>query len=98
MTWPKKGRREPDDASVWTTGTERMVFKKAEEHSSKGSVWTNGTRNMIRSQACEIVLNTAWQEAAERWVDCVRWRRRQPRMDHLVGAQHTTGGNWDRVA
>ena len=34
----EEGQREPDDASIWTTRTERMVSKKAGEHSGKGSV------------------------------------------------------------
>lgn len=77
-----------------------MVFKKAGEHSGKGSAWTNGIRNMIRSQASEAVLNKAWQEAAERWVDCVWWRRRQPWIDHLAGLEHNIRqeGIGDRVA
>ena len=96
----EEGRLEPDDASVWTTRTERMVFRKAGEHSGKGSARINGIRNMIRSQASDAVLNTAWQEAADRWVDCVWWRRRQPWMDHLAGLEHNIRqeGIGDRVA
>jgi len=95
-----EGRQEEDDASKWTTRTGRMVFKKAGEHSGKKSVWTKGVRNMIRSQASEAVLNRVWARAAERWIECVWWRRRQPCMQHPAGLAHVIRqqGLGDRVA
>ena len=54
----KEDRLEHDDARVWTTRTERMVFQEAGEHRGKGSSWTKGVRNIIRGQANEAVLYT----------------------------------------
>ena len=95
-----EGRQEEDDVSTWTTRTGRMVFKKADEHGGRKSVWTKGVRNMIRSQASEAVLNKAWNRVAERWVECVWWRRGQPWMQHPAGLAHVIRqqGLGDRVA
>ena len=56
----EEGRFEHDDARVWMTRTERIVFRKAGGHRGKGSAWTKGVRNMIRGQQSEAMLNTAW--------------------------------------
>ena len=96
----EENRLEHDDARVWTTRPESVVFRKAREHRCKGSAWTKGVRNIIRGQASEAVLNTAWQEAADRWFDYVCWRRRQPSMEHVAGLEHNIRqeGIGDRVA
>ena len=82
-----------------------MVLRKAGEQRGKGSAWTKGVRSFrlisrIRGQASEAVLNTAWQEAAERWVDYVWWGRRQTCMERVVGLEHSIRqeGIGDRVA